>query len=122
MGVSDLATGYLNDWQSHDFVEDATYHTPPEVAPKRSKGGLKAKLEDLDGGRYEGIGSNLAYTTDTHGCIVWPVSEPGLDLAHLGQLHLKESGRFIIQARRKSRFGHWLLIVTEERTNDDGTP
>lgn len=109
-------TAYADDWRWHDFVEDADYESPPGH-PKRSLGGLKAKLADLTAGDIAGLGGGLGLTTDAHACVLWSPDDATVDIESNGELRLAESGSFAIRSVRKSRFGHWELTVERMREN-----
>ncbi|QDV78082.1 hypothetical protein [Botrimarina mediterranea] len=113
MAAFDIATGYVEDWAAHDFVESAEYQSPPDIPPERLAA-CKVKLDDAVGG-VGGQGSPLSYDDTVRGAIAWVPSEPTLELMIDGVLILETSGAYIIRAATKSRFGHWQLTVEPNR-------
>lgn len=119
MASFEPGTAYVNDWQHHDFVETADYESPRDIPPERLVAGLKVKLDDTVFG-VTGVGSPLAFGDAVRGAVAWTPTEPTLELVIDGVLILDESGKFIIRAAQRSRFGHWALTV--EPLREDGYP
>lgn len=115
----DPRTDYLDDWETHDFVEDAEYHSPPGVGPKRHLGKLKAEIDDENLGGIGGLGTSLVTTDATSQCLLWDPECQGLDVQPMGRLVLAESGRYVVRTATKSRLGHWILTVSPEHFDDD---
>lgn len=114
MASSELETLYAGDWEAHDGVEGAEYESPPDIPPERLVAGLKVKLDDTVFGV---VGGTVGFGDAVENAIAWTPTEPTLRLAINGVL-ICESGRVIIRAATKSRFGHWLLTV--EPLREDG--
>lgn len=114
MASFEPATGYIDDWQVHDFVESAQYESPRDTDPERSVAGLKVKLDDSVL-TIDGQGSPLSFSSTAMGAVAWTPEEPTLELAIDGVLILETSGSFIIRAAQRSRFGHWTLTVEPTR-------
>lgn len=106
----DLSTGYVEDWQAFDFVEAAEYDDPPGAPDERTNVAVKAKLDD-EAKSVTGVGGVLSYSDAGEPCVVWPHSEPALELRVGGTLRLATSGVYQIKTATKSRFGVWSLTV-----------
>jgi hypothetical protein len=115
----DYGTAYVGDWKLHDFVESAEYESPRGIDPERQGVAVKVKLDDAIN-TIAGQGSLLSYSDTVRGAVAWTPDEPTLDLAIDGVLLLETSGRFVIRAAQKSRFGSWTLTV--EPLREDGNP
>ena len=114
MASFEPATGYIDDWQVHDFVESADYESPRDIPPERAVAGLKVKLDDTVFG-VNGQGSPVAYGDAVANAVAWTPTEPTLELVIDGVLICETSGAVIIRAAQKSRFGHWILTVEPTR-------
>lgn len=123
MAAFDLEKSYIPDHELVDFLDEASLEIPNDTETPTTITGLHVRREDLNTTEFRNLAAGLSLSSSAAAFVVWgPTDEEGepveLNIVQGSVIRLDDDGTgWLVQAHERSRFGHYVMLCSEELTN-----